>query len=73
LFSRAANTISVETLKLGNRSECTCVVPTVAPRASRAPSVSSTGTPTVGDPMPPSRSASSREVPLGASGFSRLE
>ena len=41
----AAKTASVETVKLGRRSECTCVPATVAPRASRAPCTSSTGTP----------------------------
>ena len=62
---------SVETLKLGSRSECTCVPATVAPRASRAPSTSSTGTPSAGARTRSRRSASSRAVPLGASGLPR--
>jgi hypothetical protein len=67
--SSPPKTISVDTLKLGTRSECPCVVPTVAPRA---PSVSYTGTATVGDLIASSRSASSRQVPLGASALPAL-
>ncbi len=42
--SGIANTTSVETTKLGSRTECTCVPATFAPRASGCPLVSATGT-----------------------------
>ena len=64
---------SVETEKLGSRIEWTWTSPTVAPRASRRPSVSAIGTRVDGRAGPAaSRSASSRAVPLGASGFDAL-
>jgi hypothetical protein len=56
--SSRPKTISVDTVKLANRRECTCVEPTVAPRASYAPTVSSTGTATVGGLTASRRSAS---------------
>jgi len=65
-------TISVETTKLGSRTEWICVPATVAPRASRGPCSSSSGRPSSGGRTVPSRSASSRDVPLGTSGLPAL-
>jgi hypothetical protein len=54
----------VETTKLGSRTEWTCTPPTVAPRASIGPAVSASAR---ASGAAPSRSASSRAVPLGTS------
>jgi hypothetical protein len=60
---------SVETTKLGSRSEWTCTPSMLAPRASRGPAIASSGRPISGARTAASRSASSRAVPLGTSGF----
>ena len=65
----APKTTSVETTKLGTRTEWTCVPAIVAPRASGCPATSATGRPISGARTAPKRSASSRAVPLGASGL----
>jgi hypothetical protein len=67
-----AATTSVETTKLGSRTEWICVPSIVTPRASRDPWRSSIGTRGLGLRTSPSRSASSRAVPLGTSGFPAL-
>jgi len=65
--SGAAKITSVETVKLGRRTEWTRLPPTSSPRAGWV-----AGTSTAGRRTSPSRSASSRDVPLGASGFAAL-
>ena len=67
--SGSANTISVETVKLGSRTEWTCVPAMSAPRASTAPWVSASERSFA---AAPSVSASSRAVPLGASALPAL-
>ncbi len=66
------NTTSVETTKLGRRTEWTWAPPTVVPRASCGPWRSAIGYPGSGRRTSPRRSASSRAVPLGTSGLVAL-
>jgi hypothetical protein len=70
--SGSPNTTSVEATKLGSRTEWTWVPEMPAPRASRGPCSSAAGTPIAGARTSPSRSASSRAVPLGTSALPAL-
>ena len=70
--SGSPKTTSVDTTKPGRRTECTWPAPTVAPRAATGPAIWSSGLPIGDGATSLSRSASSRAVPLGTSGFVAL-